>query len=391
MALTVLLALGVSTYVIQMEKGRQYRFSQMSRDDIAQVLRRSIMAPRSLAASLDKPGNAPFTDCVRGTGTCRTDIGLTDFVLWDEADMEPLTGDAGGTTYGKFYTRDGTPCNTPVATPNCSIRAWTRFEALCRPDPLDPMSVPVVCVGPAETVRVVFTVEDMGTTLAPDPLPALVLTEGSAATEICQITPDVACTTTFVLPTPPPPPPPPASIFSPPPPASVPPPPPPGSAPPPAPPPSPPPSPAPPPPWLSAAPGWIDCQSFKAHGICNVANVSCCLTGPTQISCAATSPCSMAGGSSIAGNFIVTPGTIARTDAVIPGTCNASDARVFFDSYAGFTCRQGTRAVFDVPVGSLLPGTGITIDWYSGVPSGNGTCSFPCGTAAFPAGRYQTN
>lgn len=129
-----------------------------SRDQIASWVRQSAGNLRGLQASLKKPGNEPFYNCVCGKGAGCSSAQTYDFTLYDFSDINnPIK---------TYFDHSGNPClNT---SPNCAIEVTLKFIAQCMPTlPSADPTPPVSCTGaPVEFVAILYSVHQNPSTLS---------------------------------------------------------------------------------------------------------------------------------------------------------------------------------------------------------------------------------
>jgi prepilin-type N-terminal cleavage/methylation domain-containing protein len=151
LVITSVLVLVIAQVSYDFIKGYQRNMLTSTRDQLAVVIRQYAGSINSLKATLARPENIQFRNCVCGTGAGCASAQPYPLVLYDAGSaVKPVP---------MYYDSSGFSCD-PAAT-NCVIEVTVRFIAQCMPtlpssDPLPSAN----CVGvPVEFIAVLYDVK----------------------------------------------------------------------------------------------------------------------------------------------------------------------------------------------------------------------------------------
>ncbi len=134
---------------IQISDSLNRRKITLSRDTVALSTRKNLIAMSVLRATLKKPVNKLFYDCVCASGVQCQNMVKTDLILFETAtDLAPAN-----------FNSQGSSCL--ATSPSCMIQVTFKVAAQCPPAPPFPSSDPypsLTCNGPAEFVMIEYTV-----------------------------------------------------------------------------------------------------------------------------------------------------------------------------------------------------------------------------------------
>lgn len=147
MAVAIVVILMIAA-IIQMLQGNHLNMtSKITRVSLMNEWRDSSGSLLALRASLTKPENAEFLQCVcGGAGQCESGQ-FKPFALYGPTELPPKP-------FTRHFDVHGSPCD-PTTSPNCLFEMETRFVAQCLPVlPSPDPTPPIRCSTPAEFVGV---------------------------------------------------------------------------------------------------------------------------------------------------------------------------------------------------------------------------------------------
>ena len=149
-AIVVFFTTLVAGAFIQINDGLNRRKITLSRDTVALSVRNNLLTMNLLRATMKKPENKLFYDCVCASGVACQNMVKSNLIVYESAaDLAPAS-----------FNSLATSC--PVTSPSCMIQVTYRATAQCPPAPPFPSSNPfpaLTCSGPAEFVMIEYTVQ----------------------------------------------------------------------------------------------------------------------------------------------------------------------------------------------------------------------------------------
>ncbi len=143
----IVLVAGVFT---QINDSLNRRKITLSRDTVALSVRKNLASMLFLRATMKKPENKAFYDCVCASGVACQNMVKSDLTLYESAtDLTPAN-----------FNSQGSSC--AATSPSCMIEVTFKVAAQCPPAPPFPSSNPfpsLTCSGPAEFVMIEYRVQ----------------------------------------------------------------------------------------------------------------------------------------------------------------------------------------------------------------------------------------
>ena len=149
-AIAVFFIVLVAGAFVQINDSLNRRRITLNRDMVALSVRKNLSSMALLRATLKKPENKPFYNCVCTSGVACQNMAKSDLTVYESAtDLAPAN-----------FNSQGSSCQ--AASPSCMIQVTYQMAAQCPPAPPFPSSDPVpslTCNGPAEFVMIEYKIQ----------------------------------------------------------------------------------------------------------------------------------------------------------------------------------------------------------------------------------------